>query len=104
MKHHVINFVRATAAEGQGQDLDDPEAKASKMDAVTCALSRSDIHDLLSNACTSLKDPAMVSEESGATAERPNKRLAEATSTAASVLILQSGDSESMDVDVPSSS
>ena len=74
------------------------------MDAVTCALSRSDIHDLLSNACTSLKDPAMVSEESGAIAERPNKRLVKATTTAASVLFLQAGEAETMDVDVASNS
>ena len=74
------------------------------MDAVTCSLSRSDIHDLLSNACTGLKDSDTVMEESGAIPERPNKRLAEATSTEASVLFLQSGDSESRDVDVASNS
>ena len=93
----------ATAAEGHGQDLDDPEAKANKMDAVTSSLSRSDIHDLLSNACANLTEAETTTEESGTIPQRPNQSLAEATSTAASVLVLQSGDSLSMDVDVKSS-
>ena len=53
----IMNFVRVTSAEGQASFLDDEEEKNSKMNAVTCPLSTTDITSLIKSAYSHLTSP-----------------------------------------------
>ena len=84
----ISNFVRVTTAEGQASFLDNEEDKNSKLNAVTCPLSTSDIGNLLDNASSSLASNKSADKASEKTEIR-NRRLDEATATAVSTLRLQ---------------
>ena len=87
-----MNAVRVTTAEGQASFLDDEEDKASKLNAVTCALSTSDIASLLEDAHSKLATKNTKAESASEQAEVRNRRLDEATATAVSTLRLQAAE------------
>ena len=103
MYFQVTNFVRATAAEGSGEHLNEDNEKNGKMDAVTCSLSQADVRDLLSKACSNVSATDSMSGLGEREADEPrfNRRLAEATSTAARLLELQRGSHEAADAQTP---
>ena len=91
----IMNFVRATSAEGQASFLDDDEDKYSKMNAVTCPLSTSDIGSLLKSAYSQLKSKNKHADTASDQTEIRNRRLDEATATAVAALWLQGTDTHS---------
>ena len=71
------------------------EDKNSKMNAVTCPLSTSDIGSLLKSAYSQLKSKSKDADTASEQTEIRNRRLDEATATAVAALRLQGTDTHS---------
>jgi len=97
----ILNFVRITTAEGQASFLDDDEDKNSKMNAVTCPLSTSDIGSLLKSAYSQLTSKSKDANPTAEQAEIRNRRLDEATATAVTALELQAPELYYPDIPLP---
>ena len=90
----VTNFLRAVCAEGRNNEIDDEDKRATRLDSVTCSVTKDDVSRILEKASSQLLQKEATKKSDDAEATHLSRKLVEATSTAASLISLQQGASQ----------
>ena len=82
----VKNFVRVVQAEGMSTEVDDPDARASKLDAVTCTVTPTEVADMLDKSRVHLRSKAGRAKDEADVQEMSSQRMNSAVTTAATLI------------------
>ncbi len=59
----VTNFLRAVCAEGRNNEIDDEDKRATRLDSVTCSVTKDDVSRILEKASSQLLQKEATKEE-----------------------------------------